>query len=148
VTLNGGALGPIFQSGANDCANPPNQAKLMLTARAFNALVAGGDAVIDMLPTSTVSSTACGGQSFVSVAVGYAVQPASGDADGDGVPDECQCPADVAQPQDGTVDVLDLVAVVLAWGRCPPACPADVSGDGGVGVEDLVAVVLAWGACP
>jgi hypothetical protein len=50
---------------------------------------------------------------------------------------------------DGTVDVADLVAVVLAWGPCPPicppACPADVNDDCAVDVGDLVTVVLNWG---
>jgi hypothetical protein len=51
----------------------------------------------------------------------------------------------------GTVDVDDLVAVILAWGDCPkpPAsCDADVNDSGAVDVDDLVAVILAWGACP
>ena len=50
---------------------------------------------------------------------------------------------------DGTVDVADVVAVILAWGACPlppPGdCPADVNGDGLIDVGDLVAVILAWG---
>jgi hypothetical protein len=58
------------------------------------------------------------------------------------------CPGDVNL--DGTVDVIDLIAVILAWGACPPApapCPADVApigGDGQVDVDDLIAVVVNW----
>jgi hypothetical protein len=51
----------------------------------------------------------------------------------------------------GSVDVDDLVAVILGWGGCPapPAsCPADVDDSGSVDVDDLIAVILAWGACP
>jgi predicted outer membrane repeat protein len=55
------------------------------------------------------------------------------------------CPADVNGS--GTVDVDDLVALLLAWGPCP-GCPADVTGDGVVNVDDLVEVILGWGACP
>jgi hypothetical protein len=56
------------------------------------------------------------------------------------------CSADV----DGTgaVDIDDLVAVVLAFGACPPspaACPADVDCNGVVDIDDIVEVVLAWG---
>jgi hypothetical protein len=75
--------------------------------------------------------------------------------------DACSDPADpqsVPQPDgcaglpgdangDGVVDVLDMVAVVLGWGACPPPpaeCPADLSGDGVVDVEDLVEVILNW----
>ncbi|MHC5025957.1 MAG: hypothetical protein ACYTGR_04255 [Planctomycetota bacterium] len=47
---------------------------------------------------------------------------------------------------DGVIDVLDLLAVLLAWGDCPAssACPADVDGDGMVSVGDLILVVTGW----
>jgi hypothetical protein len=51
----------------------------------------------------------------------------------------------------GTVDVDDLVAIILAWGRCPTPptpCPADTNNSGSVDVDDLVNVILHWGACP
>jgi hypothetical protein len=50
----------------------------------------------------------------------------------------------------GTVDVDDLIAVILAWGPCATyaPCPADVSpwpnGDDEVDVDDLIAVILNW----
>jgi hypothetical protein len=56
---------------------------------------------------------------------------------------------------DGAVNVDDLIAVILAWGPCPPkpavgGCPADIEpfpgGDGDVDVDDLIAVILNWGA--
>jgi hypothetical protein len=43
---------------------------------------------------------------------------------------------------DGQVNVQDLTAVILAWGRQGGA--ADVNGDGPVDVLDLIAVFLAW----
>jgi hypothetical protein len=49
---------------------------------------------------------------------------------------------------DGSVDVDDLIAVILAWGPCPapPAdCPADVNNSGAVDVDDLIMVILNWG---
>ena len=42
------------------------------------------------------------------------------------------------------------VAVIVAWGPCPPApagCLADIDGDGQVNVDDLVAVIVGWGRC-
>ncbi|MCI0629246.1 MAG: hypothetical protein L0Y44_01155 [Phycisphaerales bacterium] len=62
----------------------------------------------------------------------------------------CGCPTDVSG--DGVVNVDDLLAVISAWGSCPPgSCPADIAppgGDGVVNVDDLLAVISAWGACP
>ncbi len=53
---------------------------------------------------------------------------------------------------DGHVNVIDLLAVINAWGPCPalPApCPADVApagvGDGSVNVSDLLLVINNWG---
>jgi hypothetical protein len=64
-------------------------------------------------------------------------------------PPKTDCPADV--DGSGAVDADDLVAVVLAWGKCPapPAlCDADVDDSGAVDADDLVEVILAWGPCP
>jgi len=55
-----------------------------------------------------------------------------------GIPDN---PADVTG--DGIVDVLDLLAVLAAWGPCP-GCPEDINGDDVVDVLDLLAVLAAW----
>jgi probable HAF family extracellular repeat protein len=49
---------------------------------------------------------------------------------------------------DGSVDVDDLIAVILGWGPCPkpPAdCPSDVNDSGTVDVDDLIMVILNWG---
>jgi hypothetical protein len=43
---------------------------------------------------------------------------------------------------DGFVNVDDIVAVVLAWGPCPPPCPEDLDGSGAVDIDDIVIVVL------
>ncbi|MCI0363459.1 MAG: dockerin type I domain-containing protein [Phycisphaerales bacterium] len=78
------------------------------------------------------------------------------DGDGDGIGDACDepepCLADVAPPPsgDGVVNIIDLLAVISAWGACspPPApCLADINGDGVVNVADLLAVISAWGPC-
>jgi hypothetical protein len=45
---------------------------------------------------------------------------------------------------DGVVNVLDLVAVVAAWGSCADACVADLNGDSTVDVADLLIVILGW----
>jgi hypothetical protein len=48
----------------------------------------------------------------------------------------------------GSIDVDDLVAVILAWGPCGAPCPEDIDGNGAVDVDDLVTVILGWGPCP
>jgi hypothetical protein len=54
-------------------------------------------------------------------------------------------PADING--DGLVNVVDLLAVISAWGLCPapPApCGADANGDGAVNVADLLTVIKNW----
>jgi hypothetical protein len=68
----------------------------------------------------------------------------SADRDADGVPDECSPPCPDVDGS-GAVDVLDLVAVLLAWGTGDRG--ADVNADGTVDVADLIAVLLGWGGC-
>jgi hypothetical protein len=53
------------------------------------------------------------------------------------------CPADVNG--DGAVDVLDLLAVLAAWGQT--GGPEDINGDGIVDVLDLLELLAAWGPC-
>ena len=53
------------------------------------------------------------------------------------------CPEDING--DGIVDVLDLLALLAAWGN--PGGPEDVNGDGIVDVLDLLMVLAAWGPC-
>ena len=48
---------------------------------------------------------------------------------------------------DGTVDVLDLLAVISAWGACDGDCSADFDSNGTVDVIDLLIVIQYWGAC-
>ena len=50
----------------------------------------------------------------------------------------------------GTVNIQDLLAVVAAWGSCPPtgSCPADIAPPGGddvINITDLLMVVSNWG---
>jgi len=47
----------------------------------------------------------------------------------------------------GDVDVVDLLALLGAWGPCPAPCPEDVDQDGVVDVKDLLIVLGSWGAC-
>ena len=47
----------------------------------------------------------------------------------------------------GEIDVLDLLALLGAWGPCVGTCPADTDGDGSVDVVDLLSLLGSWGPC-
>jgi hypothetical protein len=65
------------------------------------------------------------------------------DANGNGRLDECDIAGDING--DGLVNVFDLLALLAAWGPCPPPpCPADVNADGDVGIADLLTLLANW----
>ena len=47
----------------------------------------------------------------------------------------------------GAVDVIDLLAVISAWGPCTD-CTEDIDDNDAVDVLDLLAIISAWGPCP
>ncbi len=57
------------------------------------------------------------------------------------------CPADCLQTPDGTIGILDFLALLAAWGS-PAGEPCDLDGDGVVGLGDFTALLSAWGVCP
>lgn len=67
----------------------------------------------------------------------------SEDVNSDGIPDECQCLADVTG--DGIVNVNDILALIGAWGSTGPV--GDVNADDIVDVNDLLIVISSWGSC-
>jgi hypothetical protein len=69
----------------------------------------------------------------------------SDDDNGNGIPDECECPADL--DGNGEVGGTDFLALLDAWGP-NPGHPADLDGDGHVGVIDFLTLLAAWGPCP
>ncbi len=78
---------------------------------------------------------------IVALAASLAILPSATSAD------PFDCSADVAPPGgDDVVDVLDLLAVLSAWGES--GAPEDVNGDGVVDVLDSLEVLTQWGPCP
>jgi predicted outer membrane repeat protein len=57
--------------------------------------------------------------------------------------DVLPCAADING--DGVVDVIDILAVIAAWGQSDS--PADINGDGTVDVADILEIVANWGPC-
>ena len=74
-----------------------------------------------------------------SVTLVVSVEP---DCNGDGLPDECACLADLNE--DGTVGGQDLSIMLSSWGADGPA---DLDGDGVVGGTDLARLLSSWGLC-
>jgi len=68
----------------------------------------------------------------------------SADMNANTVPDECECMGDV--DGDGTVNIDDVIAVILAWGDVGPN-PADLNGDGIVDGSDFGLILSAYGTC-
>jgi predicted outer membrane repeat protein len=69
---------------------------------------------------------------------------ASADVNANTVPDECECEGDV--DGDGTVNIDDVIEVILAWGDLGPN-PADLNGNGIVDGSDFAIVLSAYGSC-
>jgi hypothetical protein len=69
------------------------------------------------------------------------------DLNRDGIPDRCQCPADLID--DGVVNAADLGVLLNFWGTDGSAFNGvDLDGDGVVGGGDLAVLLSAWGPCP
>lgn len=47
---------------------------------------------------------------------------------------------------DGTVGILDMLALLSQWGPCPQtdSCAADLDADGAVGISDLLMLLANW----
>ncbi len=82
----------------------------------------------------------------------------SGDADGDGIMDACECPGDV--DQDFSVTIADLQTLLANFGTTdvpadpgcdlwPTRCAGDLDADGDVDLADLSILLEHWGqVCP
>ncbi|MHC4304010.1 MAG: FG-GAP repeat protein [Planctomycetota bacterium] len=67
------------------------------------------------------------------------------DADGDGVVDACECDWDLNG--DSTVNVVDFLGLLAAWGT-DPGGPPDFDGNGTVDIADFLQMLAHWGPCP
>jgi hypothetical protein len=89
-------------------------------------------------------SADCNGDGLVDY--GQIVRGEFVDVDRNGVPDICECRADVNR--NGVVDGVDLAAVLGAWGTAGGGgLFTDISGNGVVDGTDLAFILSGWGAC-
>ncbi|UCD75008.1 MAG: hypothetical protein JSV91_14620 [Phycisphaerales bacterium] len=145
VDINGTWIDRLFADDAEDCADPPDEAELIVPRAVFNSLVEPGqDAVITMTASEDVSDSACGGESFISLSVSY-LGLWYLDLNGNGIPDDCECPGDL--DGNGKVNIDDLFLVLGKWGLCD-GCPEDFNFDGKVNIDDLFFILNHWGPCP
>ena len=111
-----------------------------------------GRQIAKLLPNDGAADDAFGHSVAISGAtaiVGAAFDDDNGDNSGtaylfDAVGAPGKCPWDL----DGTgaVGILDLLALLVAWGT-DPGGPPDFDGDGTVGILDLLTLLANWGPC-
>jgi hypothetical protein len=148
VDLNGVPIGTAFTGGGNaDCPIHPDPDQLTVTGETFNTILddSGPDLVVNMVASIVVNPFECDGTSSIAVAVEYVGVDPDVDADGNGIPDECEPPGDING--DGIVDVTDFLALLGRWGPCPDPpdpCPADLNSDGTVDVNDFLILLANW----
>ncbi len=104
---------------------------------------ATGGAVFDGYPCTPPLGPAFGNQYLLCVNVVD---------DGGAVDTTCPGTAGPPCPWDlngsGDVGILDLLALLAAWGPCEAPCPPDFDGGGTVDIFDLLTLIANWGACP
>jgi len=142
IDINGYSFGTVFETWADLCDDPPDQDAITVPQPIVNYLIEdGGDLAITMTASEAVDAAACGGESWIAVEVVYTAHGPN-DANHNGIPDECECPADL--DGDGDVDTADLLFLLGAWGTPD----GDVDFDGDTDTADLLLLLGSWGECP
>ena len=80
IKINGTPVGTILRGERTaNCTTTPEVEDLVVDAITFNAAVDGGNALIEMIPTSDVNPTQCDGSSYISVVASYSATGAAAD---------------------------------------------------------------------
>lgn len=133
-----GSVASVFTRPVNPAITPED-----LLGRSYAEVLAvydgsGGGAGVDLAATGLAAV------SFVRI---------TNDCNGELATVEIDGFADVAPrlagdaTRDGRADFADILALLGAWGPCPPPpfpCSLDLDGDGGVGFGDILAVLAHW----
>jgi hypothetical protein len=93
----------------------------------------------------SIDALDCNGDGIVDY--GQILDGTLADVNGNGVPDICECIADLNN--DAVVNGADLGVLLGFWGQ-PPSLypPADINGDGLIDGVDLGILLSSWGTCP
>ncbi len=134
------SLGTVFEDDGLNCNETVDT--LIVAAETFNGLLNDGNALMKLTPSDAVGECE---SSFLVVSVDYFTPNEDTDANGNGIPDECELLGDLSG--DGVVDGADLILLLGAWGACDDCndCPADLDGDCTVGSSDLITLLGNWG---
>ncbi len=111
VSINGTPVGRVFDSTFHDCPATADSDQIVLPPSAWNDAAGSGDALITIMPSSTVSYYTCQYGALLTVSVRYPLF-SSGDCNENSVPDECEPDSD----GDRVIDVCD---------NCPAATNLD-----------------------
>jgi hypothetical protein len=146
--MDGVAMGPFGEYGGCAWSNTYQAAATVDEAGerliAVRARDRGGVAFCDVRIEATFTAD-CNGDGFVDY--GQILQGLLPDIDGNGIPDSCDCPADL--DLSGSIDAEDLSYILFAWGTDGGKTPkADINRDGIVDAADLAAILSSWGSCP
>ncbi len=129
---NGNATGSAYLFDISDPANSIQIAKLLASDGApfdwfgFSVAISGTTAIVGALFDDDNGSESGSAYLF----------------DAAGTPGKCPWDLDA----DGSVGILDLLALLAAWGT-DPSGPPDFDGDGNVGILDLLILLANWGPC-
>ncbi len=130
VLDDGGDGGPIESQCVFNLSSPPGYVPNNPLA-AFNTLDSAGDWTLTVSDNATLD---------LGTFDSWAVIITSGGTN----PCETSCAWDL--DGSGVVGILDLLALLAAWGP-NPGDPADFDGDGTVGILDLLTLLANWGPC-
>ncbi|MCH8152544.1 MAG: FG-GAP repeat protein, partial [Planctomycetes bacterium] len=133
---NGYKSGSAYLFDISDPPNPVQTAKLLADDGAMLDIF--GNSVAISVTTAIVGASgdddACPGDPFCNSGSAYLFDAAA--------PGTCPWDLDGS----GDVNVLDLLALLAAWGS-DPGGPPDFDGDGTVGILDLLTLLANWGPC-
>ena len=134
------SLGTVFEDDGLNCNETVDT--LIVAAETFNGLLNDGNALIKLTPSDAVGECE---SSFLVVSIDYFTPNEDTDANGNGIPDDCEQAGDLNG--DGVVDGADLILLLGAWGACDDCndCPADLDGSCDVGGSDLILLLGNWG---
>ncbi|MCG8408990.1 MAG: M12 family metallo-peptidase [Phycisphaerales bacterium] len=159
VDINGTFVKREFVN-ASLCPATPDIAQIVLSAPIFNLLVAGGDATINLLPSTQVGPTTCN-PSTIAVTLEYAVNSdcnnngvpddcdllriSTPDCNGNSAPDDCDYPDCLMDPAilagdftcDSGVDLQDMPGFIDALILGTNLCQADINADMVVDGHDI-----------